>query len=125
MTGKMFTGLIIKEGLQPDTNLEEFGLKIVKTKEWKVGKRAAEFQPKIWNAIYVEGAEKSIGSVADALARVLLPKWYANFSDATTEYVVFQGKVFKHRKGDKEDAMEAMEYGRSLGLPDHQLDWVK
>lgn len=33
----MFTGLIIKEGLKPDSVLEEIGLKIVKTKKWIVG----------------------------------------------------------------------------------------
>ncbi len=120
----MFTGLIIREGLKPDTILEEIGLKIVKTKEWNVGKRAADFQPTTWHAIYVEGDEERIGSVADEISRTLLPKWYANFSNTTTEYVVFPGKVFIHKKGDKEDAAEAIEYGRSLGLPEHQLDWV-
>lgn len=120
----MFTGLIIKEGMRPDTMLEEIGLRIVKTKRWIIGERATEFQPKIWHAIFVEGAEERIDSVANKISRTLLPKWYANFSDTTTEYVVFPGKVFKHKKGDKEDATEAIEYGRSLGLPEHQLDWV-
>ena len=120
----MFTGLIIKESLKPDAMLEEIGLKIVKTKKWNVGARAAEFQPTTWHAIYVEGAEERIGSVADEISRMLIPRWYANFSNTTTEYVVFPGKVFKHKKGDKEDATEAIEYGRSLGLPEHQLDWV-
>lgn len=104
--------------------LEEIGLRIVKTKRWIIGERATEFQPKIWHAIFVEGAEERIDSVANKISRTLLPKWYANFSDTTTEYVVFPGKVFKHKKGDKEDATEAIEYGRSLGLPEHQLDWV-
>ncbi len=39
----MFTGLIIKESLKPDTMLVEMGLKIVRTEKWNDGERAAEF----------------------------------------------------------------------------------
>lgn len=45
-------------------------------------------------------------------------------SNTATEFVVFPGKVFEPRKGVEEDAVEAIEYGRALGLPEHQVDWV-
>jgi hypothetical protein len=120
----LFTGLIIKESLPSDTILAELGLKIVKTEEWHIGERAAEFQPNTWNAIFIEGFEKKIDEITSKLSQTILPKWYANISDATTEYVIFHGKIFKHIKGDKTDAAEAIEYGRSVGIPEHQLDWT-
>lgn len=120
----MFTGLIIKESLKTNTILTELGLKIVRTEKWNVDKRAAEFQPDTWNAIFVEGEEEKIDAIANRLSHLILPKWYANISKATTEYVIFNRKVFKHRKGDKTDAAEAIKYGRSIGIPEHQLDWI-
>jgi hypothetical protein len=120
----LFTGLIIKESLPSDTILAELGLKIVKTEEWHIGKQAAEFQPNTWNAIFIEGSEEKINEIAHNLSQIVLPRWYANISDATTEYVIFHEQVFTHRKGDKTDAAEAIEYGRSVGIPEHQLDWT-
>jgi hypothetical protein len=38
-------------------------------------------------------------------------------------YVIFPDKVFKYRKGDKVQRSAAREYGRSLHIPDSQLDW--
>jgi hypothetical protein len=121
----LFTGLIIKESLASDTVLTELGFQIVKTEEWHIGERTADFQPSTWNAIFVEGFEEKIDEIASKLSQTILPKWYANISDATTEYVIFHGQVFSHRKGDKADAAEAIEYGRSVGIPEHQLDWTR
>lgn len=120
----MFTGLIIKESLKPDTMLVEMGLKIVRTEKWSVDERAAEFQPNIWSAIFVEGEEGKIDVIANRISHFILPQWYANISNATIEYVIFHGKIFKHLKGDKTDAAEAIKYGRSIGIPEHQLDWI-
>ncbi|MFC1619954.1 hypothetical protein ACFL45_08415 [Candidatus Neomarinimicrobiota bacterium] len=121
----MFTGLIIRESIPSDTILAELGLKIAKTEEWHIGERAAVFQPTTWNAIFIEGSEQEIDEIAGKLSQILLPRWYANISDAATEYVIFHEKIFKHIKGDKADAAEAISYGRSIGIPEHQLDWVR
>ena len=121
----MFTGLIIKESIPSDTILAELGLKIVKTEKWHIGERAAEFQPGTWHALSVEGDVGKIDTIAYELSLHISPQWYANMSNARTEYVIFHGKVFKHRKGDKTDAAAAVKYGRSVGIPDHQLDWIQ
>ena len=121
----MFTGLIIKESLASDTILTESGLKILKTETWDIGERRAAFQPDTWSAIFIEGSEEKMDEFVGKLAQTILPKWYANISDSMTEYVIFHGKVFKHRKGDKTDAAAAVKYGRSVGIPDHQLDWIR
>jgi hypothetical protein len=121
----LFTGLIIKESLSSDTVFHTPGLKIVRSESWDVSGRIAAFQPATWNAIYIEGPEEKLDETAGILAQTMLPKWYANLSDSETEHVIFRGKIFRHRKGDKADAAEAIRYGRSLGIPEPQLDWVQ
>jgi hypothetical protein len=37
--------------------------------------------------------------------------------------VVFAGKIFRFPRGDEAGRAEAAAYGRSVGVPDHQLDW--
>jgi hypothetical protein len=35
----------------------------------------------------------------------------------------WSGKVFRYRRGDEAGSAEAIAYGRSVGTPEHQLDW--
>jgi hypothetical protein len=49
--------------------------------------------------------------------------WYADFSVGDERVVVFAGQVFRYRRGDKAGRAEAVAYGRSVGTPEHQLDW--
>jgi hypothetical protein len=35
----------------------------------------------------------------------------------------WSGKVFRYRRGDEAGRAEAIAYGRSVGTPEHQLDW--
>ena len=121
----MFTGLIIKESLSSDTILTTPGLKIVRSETWDVSGRTATFQPDTWNAIVIEGAAEMMEEIARLLAQTILPRWYANLSDSVTELVIFREKIFRHRKGDRADAAAAIRYGRSLGIPEQQLDWVR
>jgi len=37
--------------------------------------------------------------------------------------VIFPEKVFRYKKGDVQRKKEAEKYGKSLGIPDSQLDW--
>jgi hypothetical protein len=120
----MYTGLIVKESLKNFRILEDKDIKVSRIEKWELGERAADFQPNIWTAIFIEGAEEKIEQVANKISKVILTEWYANISDDSTEFVVFHNKIFKHKKGNKEDAKEAIEYGKSIGIPAHQLDWV-
>jgi hypothetical protein len=38
-------------------------------------------------------------------------------------FVVFADRVFRYPRGDTERRAEAEEYGRSVGVPESQLDW--
>jgi hypothetical protein len=38
-------------------------------------------------------------------------------------FVVYAGRVFRYASGDKAARAGAEEYGRSVGVPEPQLDW--
>ena len=119
----MYNGLILKESLEGTDVLKDDRIIITKEKIWKVGRRAVVWQPKVWTAIYVEGAEEDIENVADIISNSILDKWYANLSIAATEYVIFHKKIFSYSKGDDDKKQKAKIYGKSIGVPEHQLDW--
>ena len=120
----MYTGLILKESLKYVDILENKHIKVSRIENWELGDRAADFQPDTWTALFIEGNEENIEYVAKKISKVILPRWYANLSDDSTEYVIFHNKIFKHKKGNKKDAKEAIQYGKSIGIPDHQLNWM-
>lgn len=119
----MYTGLILKESLEDTSILKDSRITITKEETWNVGKSAVDWQPKVWTAIYVEGADENIEDIAVIVSNSILDKWYANLSDSTTEYVIFQKKVFSYIKGDDDTKQEARNYGKSIGVPEHQLGW--
>jgi hypothetical protein len=119
----MYTGLIIAESLEkPDILLDK---RITLTKEdiWHVGERAVDWQPKVWTALFITGADKDIGTIAANISDSILDKWYANLSDSTTEYVIFHKKIFSYVKGNNAAKQKARNYGKFIGVPEHQLDW--
>ena len=119
----MYTGLILKESLENADVLIDDRITIVKEEKWNVGKSAVEWQPKVWTAIYVEGADIDVEDIALIVSNSILDKWYANLSNSTTEYVVFHKKIFSYTKGDSATKQAAKNYGKSIGVPEHQLDW--
>ena len=122
---KKFTGLIIKESLRDSKILDDKDIIISKVENWDIGERAADFQPKNWTAVFIEGNKDNIEQVAERISETILPKWYSNLSDDTTEFVIFNKMIFRHCKTRNEDAYEAIKYGISVGIPEHQLDWMK
>ena len=63
--------------------------------------------------------------LAEALSRVLRPEdgWYTDFAVGDDHVVVFAERVFRYRQGDEAGLAEAVAHGRSVGTPEHQLDW--
>ena len=67
------------------------------------------------------GASRGAG---DALSKVLESiGWYANFSSPTETYIVYPGRVFRYPRREPQGRAEAQAFGRTLGIPEHQLDW--
>jgi hypothetical protein len=48
--------------------------------------------------------------------------WVADFRAGDDRVVVFAGKIFRYQHGDQDGRGEAMDYGREMGVPEHQLD---
>lgn len=116
-----YTGLLIKEGLRDETVLKH--LTVTKTEAWDV-ENAEGGQPKQWTAIYFGVDKEKIDEVAEQLSHSLKPKdWYLNISGEDSIFCVFPGKVFEYKRGDTEKRIEAIEYGKSVGIPESQLDW--
>ena len=120
----MYSGLILKESLKDSGLLEDKDIKVARIEHWKIGERTADFQPDTWTALFIEGKDENIERVAEKISKAILPRWYANLSNESTEFVVFHNKIFKHKRGDREDAKVAIEYGKAIGIPEHQLDWI-
>src|SRR6266478_4865723 len=82
-------------------------------------------QPPVWTFLEFQADDMTAGPLAEALARSLLTEggWYADFRAADDHVVVFAGKIFRYQRGDQDGRAEAMDYGRAMGVPEHQLDW--
>ncbi len=119
----MYTGLILKESLENPDVLIDDRITITKEEKWNVDKSAEDWQPKIWTAVYIEGTDENLEDIAMIVSASILDKWYANLSDTTTEYVIFHKKLFSYTKGDDDTKQKARNYGKFIGVPEHQLDW--
>ena len=51
-------------------------------------------------------------------------KWYMHFWNGNDVVAVFKDKVFEFKHDQKETWKDACDYGRSLGIPEEQLDFV-
>ena len=115
-----FLGNLLKESLKDEAILGS--LAITRQETWQV-ENPAPFQPGTWHAVWFEGDKKQADEVAQDLSRALQPDWYCNLVTEAHTYVIFGGKVFKYPRGDQVERSKAQAYGRSVGIPEPQLDW--
>jgi hypothetical protein len=114
-------GLLLKESLS-DMQILDL-VHVIRTESWQVSNAAAN-QPKVWTAIYFETEDSQDDAVATALSQALkLQGWYINASTGSYVYVIYPDKVFKYLKGDTIQREAAKIHGRSIGVPEDQLDW--
>jgi len=116
----MLKGLLLKESLEDMSVLEL--VHITKTESWEISNAAAS-QPTTWTALSFEAEESQADALAEKLSQALKSRWYTNASTSTHVYVIFPGKIFKYRKGDSTQRAKAEQHGRSIGIPESQLDW--
>jgi hypothetical protein len=91
-----------------------------------VAASATPAQPSVWTFIEFEADDDAAEELAAGLAGALLAEggWYADFTVDTDRVIVFANRIFRYRRGDRAARSEAEAYGRSVGVPDHQLDWT-
>lgn len=63
--------------------------------------------------------------LASALSDALDPRlgWYCDFRSDEETFVVFSGRIFQYRRGDRSGRFEAEAHARSVGVPETQIDW--
>ena len=79
----------------------------------------------VWTMCQVSCPDDEADAFAAQLADALEPgPWYADLAGASVRYVVFSaGRVFRYTPGDVAGREAARAHGRSLGIPEAQLDW--
>ncbi len=104
--------------------LDGLPMTLIKIERYPVRSASPE-QPSVWTTVEFEFPEQDAGRLADALAGVLEAEggWYSHFNVGGETFVVYAGRVFRYRSGDTAGRAEAEEYGRSVGVPEPQLDW--
>lgn len=123
-TGAVIRGGILAESLNPGTGFDGHGMLIVRCARFEVT-GAASYQPPVWTLIEFEAPASSSDALASELASSLLsPGWYANWTSDAEATVVFTGKIFRYPRGDRAGREEAEAHGRSVGVPEAQLDWT-
>jgi hypothetical protein len=117
----MLHGMIIEESLEDMSILD--GLTVTKTEIEKID-NAVEGQPSTWTMHSFEIGEAEAADFAEKLSKSLKQgKWYVDFKSDKEFYVVFASKVTHYMLGDKTGKQQAVDYARSVGIPESQLDW--
>ncbi|MEU6252538.1 hypothetical protein [Streptomyces sp. NPDC047043] len=121
----MISGYVIGESLRPGAVFQPQGLRLRKVARIDVSGSATDAQPQLWTLVEWEADGEDVAGLARAIADTLesADGWYADFTAGDERVVVFAGKVFRYRRGDEAGRAEAVAYGRTVGTPEHQLDW--
>lgn len=118
-----YIGVIIEESLEKKDVLQQ--VKILNTKIEPVTENHKTPWIKQWTLHAVEVLEDEAQAIAEKISQDLDSKhnWYADFKNETTHLIIFKNKVFKIDKTSKQQYDQAKEYGISLGIPAHQVDF--
>ncbi len=117
-----FNGVIIEESLIDNSVLKD--LKIISTKVEIVTEKHQSSE-KQWTLHTVEIEVDIADNIALKLSNSIKDKWYADFKNDDTHYIIYQNKVFKIDRTKIEEYNEATKYGISLGIPDYQVDFAQ
>ena len=120
----IYSGVIIEESLEDSTVLND--VKIVSTKVEEVTEKHKTPWIKQWTLHTVEIPEDSADIVAKKISESLDSEhnWYADFKNDQFHYIIYRKKVFKCDRETPVLYKDAREYGISLGIPEHQVDFA-
>src|SRR5262245_37235087 len=120
----MASGALIGESLRGGTAIELEGIVVRRIARVDSGDEASG-QPRLWTFVEFELPDDMAGAWAEELAQVLQHEggWYCDFRTADETFVVFAGTVFRYPRGDAVRRAEVADHARSVGVPEHQLDW--
>ena len=118
------SGILIAESLLKNVPLEGVTLHVRKVSRGDVGDVSVG-QPLTWTFVEFNVEDQVLTDLVEALSRSINPAggWYCDLRTAEETFVVFGGKAFRYASGDVQGRAEAEAYGRSVGVPEAQLDW--
>lgn len=123
---EVFRGEIIRESLADTEILKRF--KIIATRVSLVTAEHNTPWLKEWTLHSIEIPAARADEIAVELSEALDSKhagsWYVDFKSSNRHYVIYPGKVFRIERSDAEQYREASEYGISIGIPAHQVNFA-
>lgn len=121
----MFVGCVIEESLSNRTILDEVTITSTRIEPVTPDHRTPWVDQ--WTLHQIEVPADEAVRFAERLSGAIDPAhghaWYADFRNATIHYVVFEGRVFKIDRSKPDEYEAAVDYGRRIGIPLHQLDF--
>lgn len=119
----MIKGTLLTESLRIGSPLAVAGLRVTSLERRHVAGTPA--QPDVWTFLEFEADDDVAGPLGAALEGSLQVEngWYADFTSDDKHVVVFANRTFRYQRGDPAGRAAAEAYGRSVGVPDDQLDW--
>jgi hypothetical protein len=120
----VIVGTLIAESLRVGAVLDDVALTTTKISRVDLGDIEAG-QPETWTLIDFRAHDEDANRLADSLERSLRPTggWYCDFRSDAETFVVFAGRTIRYPRGDRSGRAAAVDYGRSVGVPEAQLDW--
>ena len=120
----VMVGTLIAESLRSGAVIEGIPFATTRLARADVGDIDAG-QPLTWTFIEFEVADDDAEPLARALEAALQRSggWYCDFRSDDETFVVFADRTFRYPRGDRTGRSEATEHGRSVGVPEVQLDW--
>ena len=117
-------GALIAESLRVGGRLEDLALTVTTISRADLGDERAG-QPRAWTFIEFEAPDGEADRLMAALERALSREggWYCDFRNEAETFVVFADRSFRYPRGDHDGRAAAAAHGRSVGVPEAQLDW--
>lgn len=120
-----YRGIIIEESLEDPTVLQD--IRILKTQISPVTEWHKTPWLKRWTLHTVEVPEDQAPAIAERLRRAIDSEhpvaWYADFKNELDHYIIFRDRLFRVPRNEHDAYAEVRAYGRTLGIPDYQLDF--
>lgn len=123
----MYHGVIIEESLSDRSVLDE--MRVVSTEVEEVTEGFGTPWLEQWTLWSVEIEDEKIDEIAkrisEAIDKEYAGSWFADFENGERHVIVFSGRVFEVDRSKGETYDEAREYALSIGIPEHQLGFLR
>lgn len=120
-----YKGVIIEESLGDKKVLKK--VKILHTKVEKITSHHKTPWVVQWTLHTVEIPKKKADELAELFCQSFdptHPQWYIDYKNDRYHFIIFNGQIFKVDLANPEQYKDARDYGISIGIPEHQLDFA-